>query len=334
MKAVLYTEYGEPEVLKLTEVEKPVPKDNEVLIKVYATPVNYGDLIVRNLKNLPIEKFNMPDFLFPMVRLAFGFNKPKKKILGAEFSGVIEQTGSKVNNFKIGDEVIGNLEAALGANAEYICMKSNGLIGLKPKNISFEEAATIAYGGMTALKILNQININSPESKGKKILINGASGSIGSFAVQIAKAYGAEVTGVCSTPRLDYVKSLGADHVIDYTAKDFTKNGKTYDIILDVLGKQSFNKLKDSLNKNGIHLLGSFKTKALLQVWRTKFFSNKKCILGFTSYKINDLNTLKDLTEKGTIKPIIDKSFPLEKAAEAHSYIEDGNQKGYVVLTL
>ncbi|MES0488411.1 MAG: NAD(P)-dependent alcohol dehydrogenase [Leptospirales bacterium] len=334
MKAIVYTEYGGPEVLKLEEVEQPVPKDNEVLIKVHATPVNYGDMLARNFGNITSSQFNMPLFLLPMVRLVFGVWKPKINILGSELAGQVKAVGKDVKNFKEGDLVFAYPEAKFGANAEYICMKADGLVALKPGNMTFEEACTVPYGALTALNVLRKLDSKNIEWENSKILINGASGSIGSYALQLAKSFGAEVTGVCSTARLDYIKSLGADYVVDYTKEDFTSNGQTYDIILDVLGKSSFSACNKSLKKNGIYLLASFKTKPIFQMLRTKFFGSKKVICAMSSYKQEDLVYIKELVEQGKIKTVIDKCFTLEQTAEAHAYAEAGKKKGHVVITV
>ena len=233
MKAIVYTEYGPPDVLQLKEVEKPTPKDNEILVKVLATPVNYGDIVARNFKNIPIREFHMPLLFLLPARISFGLSRPKRTILGSEFAGEVENVGKDVSKFKPGDPVFGYLGQKMGANAEYLCMPEDGMVGIKPTNMTYEEAACVPYGGIMALSHLRKVVVK----KGQKVLINGASGGIGSLAVQLVKYYGAEVTGVCSTPRLSYVKALGADKVIDYTKEDFTKNGETYNLIYDGLVK-------------------------------------------------------------------------------------------------
>lgn len=331
MKAIVYHEYGKPEVLQIEEIEKPAPKDNEVLIKIHATTVNYGDILARNFKNTPRSEFNMPLILWFPARLDFGINKPRKKILGSEFSGVIEATGAEVKEFKVGDPVFGYLGQKMGAYAQYVCISEKGDISLKPKNMSFEEAATVPYGTLMALNLLKKVNIKP----GQKVLINGASGGIGFAAVQLAKHhFGAEVTGVCSTPRMAFVNSLGADHVIDYTSTDFTQNGESYDLIFDVLGRSSFSKCKKSLRKNGRYLLASFKTKQLGQMLWTKIVGDKKVICGLAIEKQDDLIFIKKLIEEGKIKSIIDKSFPMDQIAEAHRYVENGKKKGNVVVNM
>ena len=330
MKAIGYTQYGPPEVLQLQEVAKPVPTDNEILIRVYATPVNYGDIVARNFKNISARQFNMPLPLWLPARISFGFNKPTNPILGSELAGEIETVGRDVKKFKPGDQVFAYTGMKMGANAEYLRMPEDGLVGIMPANMTYAEAACVPYGGIMALDHLRKVDIQ----QGQKVLINGASGGIGSLALQLGKHYGAEVTGVCGTPRLDYVKSLGADQVIDYTQQDFTENGETYDVIYDILGRSSFSRCKNSLKPNGRYLLASFKTGKVLQMLWTSMVGSKKVICAMASEKQEDLGLLKELAEAGKIKTIIDKTYPLEQAAEAHSYYESGRKEGHIVLTL
>jgi NADPH:quinone reductase-like Zn-dependent oxidoreductase len=330
MKAIVFTEYGSPDVLQLKEVAKPTPKDNEILVRVHATPVNYGDLTARNFANLSSSEFNMPTPLWLPARMSFGWNKPKINILGSELAGEVEAVGKKVKKFKPGDQVFAYTGMNMGANAEYLCLPEAGIVALKPANLTYEEASTLPYGAIMALSLLRKVNIRP----GQKVLINGASGGIGSMAVQVAKHFGTEVTGVCGTPRLEYVKSLGADKVIDYTKDDFTRNGETYDLIFDILGRSSFSRLKRSLKPNGIYLLASYKMKQLFQMFRTSMFGGQKVICAMASEKSEDLVFIKELVEAGKIKTIIDKCYPLEQAAEAHRYVESGLKKGPVVITL
>ncbi len=330
MKAIVYTKYGPPDVLQLKEVEKPTPKDNEIVIRIYATPVNYGDLIARDFRNIPPRKFNMPFLFWFPARIFFGLRKPRIKILGSEFAGEIEAVGKDVKLFRKGEQVFGYRGMSMGTNAEYISMPENGMVAIKPANMTFEEAAAVPYGGIMALSILRKVDIQS----GQKVLINGASGGIGSHAVQLAKYFGAEVTGVCSTPRLELVKSLGADKVIDYTKDDFTKSGETYDLIFDILGKSSFSACKSSLKKNGRYLLASFKMRQLFQMLWTKIIGSKKVICAMALEKTEDLIFIKKLVEAGKIKSVIDRHYPLEQTAEAHSYVEKGLKKGHVVITV
>jgi NADPH:quinone reductase-like Zn-dependent oxidoreductase len=330
MKAVSYTEYGPPGVLKLTEVAKPTPRNNEILIKVHATSVKIGDLWARNFKAISPRRFSMPFVFWAITRLVFGVNKPKINILGAELAGKVEAVGSSVTLFKTGDEVFAYRGPAFGANAEYLCMPENGLVALKPGNLTFAAAATIPYGALTALNLLRKVNLQ----RGQKILILGASGSIGSHALQLAKHYGAEVTGVCGTPRVPMVKALGADHVIDYSKTDFTQNGQTYDVIFDILRKSSFARCKNSLAENGIYLLASFKTPQLWQMLTTSMKRGKKVICALSSETPADLLHIKELVEAGKIKTVVDKCFPLEQTADAHRYMESGERTGSVVIVL
>lgn len=328
MKAIIYTEYGSPDVLHLSDVLTPTPKDGQVLIKVHAASVSYGDLLARNMGNVTSSEFNMPLPLLLPSRMAFGWSKPKVNILGSEFAGEVEAVGSTVTRFKPGDAVMGYLGQRMGAYAECVCMPEDGLLARKPANMSFAEAATVPYGAIMAASLLRRGAIKA----GDQVLINGASGGIGSAAVQLAKHYGAEVTGVCGAGRAAYVKALGADHVLDYAAEDFARNGQRYDLIFDVLGKSSFAHCKNSLAPDGIYLLASFKSKALLQMLRTKLAGGQKVICALASEKPEDLAFVSKLAEAGDYKTIIDRCFPLEQAAEAHRYVEAGARTGPVVL--
>ena len=332
MKAILYEEYGPPEVLHLKEVEKPIPKDKEILIKNHATTVSYGDIVARNFKNIPLREFHMPAPLIFPSKIFFGMRKPRIKILGSVFAGEIEAVGKDVKRFKERDQVFGYLGQIMGAYAQYLCVSEKGTVAIKPANATYEEAVTHPYGAIMAGSLLRKGKIQ----KGHKVLINGASGGIGSAAVQLAKShYGAEVTGVCSTPRLEFVKSLGADKVIDYTQEDFTTQGETYDLIFDILGKSSFSQVKSCLKPKGRYLLASFKMRKVMQMLRTKFFNSKKVICALAmDGGIDDLVLFKQLIEAGKIKSLIDKRFPLEQAAEAHRYVEEGLHKGNVIITV
>jgi len=331
MKAIVYTKYGPPDVLQLQEVEKPAPKDNEVLIRVFATSVNYGDLVARDFKEISPQEFNMPLLFWLLAKMSFGLSKPKVTILGSEFAGEIEAVGKNVKLFKQGDQVFGYLGQTMGAYAEYLCMSEDGVLAIKSANMTYDEAAVAPYGAIMALPLLRKAN----PQPGQKVLINGASGGIGSAAVQLAKShFGAEVTGVCSTPSLEFVKSLGADKVIDYTKEDFTQSGETYDLIFDILGKGSFSRCKNSLKPHGIHLCASFKMRKILQMLWTSMRGGKRVICALAPGSTEDLISVKELIEAGKIKSVIDRRYPLEEISEAHRYVEKGHKKGNVVITL
>jgi len=330
MKAIVYTEYGSPDVLHLEEIAKPIPKDDEVLIKNHATTVNFGDLLARNFKEISPRKFSMPFFFWLPARLAFGIRKPRNPVLGSEFAGEVEAVGKAVTRFKPGDPVFGYLAEKMGAYAEYLCVPENGVMAIKPARMTYEEAAVLPYGAIMALNLLRKANLQP----GQSVLINGASGGIGSAAVQIAKHLGANVTGVCGTPRLGFVQSLGADQVIDYTREDFTQNGKTYDLIFDVLGKSSFSRCRSSLKQNGRYLLASFKVKQLFQMFWTSRLGGKRVICALAPGSVEDLSTVKGLMDAGEIKAVIDRCFPMKQAAEAHRYVEEGRKRGSVVISM
>jgi NADPH:quinone reductase-like Zn-dependent oxidoreductase len=324
VKAIWHTEYGPPDELQLKEVNKPVPKDNEVLIKIRATTVTTSDCNQRNLTFAPKL------FLLPM-RMQFGLRKPRNPLLGLDLAGEIEAVGKSVKSFVQGDQVFGSTEPALGAHAEYICIPEDGALTKKPANMTWEEAASIPLAGITALYFIrDQGNIQA----GQEVLIHGASGAIGTFAVQLASHYGAEVTGVCSTTNVEMVKSLGADKVIDYTKEDFIKTGQTYDLIFDVVGKISYSRSKRSLKKEGIYLATLPTAGTLLQMLWTSVVGDKKVKNGTKPANIEDLVFLKELTEAGKLKAVIDRRYPLEQTAEAFKYVEKGHKKGNVVITV
>jgi NADPH:quinone reductase-like Zn-dependent oxidoreductase len=306
MKVIVCTKYGPPEVLQIQEWEKPSPKDDEVLIKVHATTVHVGDSKVRSFK----PGLGSKDLLYkPMMRLALGFTGPRKKLLGMELAGEIEAVGKDVKKFKKGDQVFASMGLKFGAYAEYKCMKETELIAMKPSNMTYEEAAPISNGGLTALLNLRKGNIQ----RGHKVLIYGASGSVGTYAVQIAKHLGTDVTGVCSGPNLKMVSSLGADKVIDYTKEDFTESDETYDVIFDAVGKIPSSKRKHSLKENGT-FINVLSTPGKLTT--------------------EDLVFLKDLAEEGKLVSVIDRSYPFEQIVEAHRYVDKGHKKGNVVITV
>jgi NADPH:quinone reductase-like Zn-dependent oxidoreductase len=317
MKAIIYSKYGSPDVLQLKEVAKPIPKDNEVLIKIYATSVTSADCRMRKADPFALRFFN-------------GFTRPSKiKILGNELAGEIEAVGKDVKLFRPGDQVFGQAGLSLGANAEYICLAENSTLAIKPANITYEEAATIPFGGNTALHFLRKANIRS----GQKILIYGASGSLGTAAIQLAKYFGAEVTGISSTANLELVKSLGADKVIDYTKEDFTKKGQTYDIIFDTLGKSPFSGCVESLKQKGIYLRAvNMSVPSIVQGLWTSMTSSKKVIGGVATELKENLVFLKELIEAGKLKSVIDKSYTFEQIAEAHRYVDKGHKKGNVAI--
>ena len=330
MQAIVYDRYGPPEVLHLQEVPTPRPKANEVLVKVLASPVNFGDTLARAFNRTSPRNFTMPAPLWLLSRIAIGWSKPRRKILGSEFAGDIAEVGAEVTQFKPGDAVFGYRAMSFGAYAEYLTMPASGAIALKPATLSYEEAATVPYGALTASNLLRKVEIKP----GHRVLINGASGAIGSYAIQLAKHFGAEVTGVCGTPRLDFVRALGADHVIDYTREDFTQNGESYDLVFDVLGKSSWARVKGSLTPNGRYLLASFKLKQLGQMLLTARSSRQRVICALSSESQDDLVAIKELVEAGAITTVIDRRFPLARAADAHRYVEDGQKRGHVVLTM
>ena len=325
MKAVMYTEYGSPDVLQLKEVEKPTPKDDEVLIKVHAATVTTGDVNVRGFTFVP------PGF-GPLPRLMFGLTKPKIAILGTELAGEVEAVGKAVTLFKKGDQVFGIGSEIFGAYAEYACRPEKGALAIKPTNLTYEEAAAVPFGAGTALYFLRDM---AKLQRGQKVLVNGASGGVGVYAVQLAKYYGAEVTGVCSTANVEPVKSLGADKVIDYTKEDFAKSGETYDIILDtVVGKTSFSRCKGSLKQNGLYLAVAGGLQEAAQMLWTSITGGKKVIFGSPVERKEELIFIKELVEAGNIKPVIDRRYPLEQTAEAHRYVDKGRKKGSVVITV
>lgn len=311
MKAIVCTKYGPPEVLQLQEVQKPVPRDNEVLIRIHATTAHIGDTKIRSFKPGlgPVKDF----FFKPVMRLMIGINGPRSKILGMDLAGEIYATGKDVKLFMKGDQVFGSTHQGFkfGAYAEYICLPEDGVLALKPGNMTYEEIVPVSNGALTALLILRKADIQ----EGQKVLIYGASGSLGTYSVQLSKYFGAKVTGVCSTGNLNMVKSLGADKVIDYTQENFNDHDETYDVIFDSVAKITPSQRKISLKKNGIFLDALSSSNGL-------------------KLKTEDLVFLKELCEAGKLKTIIDRRFTLEEMVEAHRYVDSGHKKGNVVITV
>ena len=316
MKAIVYEQYGPPEVLQLKEVEKPSPKDHEILVRIRATAVNSGDWRLRK-----------PDPF--AVRLFFGLMKPRINILGTVFSGDVEGIGKDVKLFKIGDQVFGHTDMRLGAYAEYKCLPESGTVALKPNNLNHAEAAVIPFGGVTALHFIKKASLKP----GQKVLVYGASGAVGTAAVQLAKHFGTTVTAVCSTANTDLMKSLGADQVIDYTKEDFTKNA-TYDVIFDTVNKIPVSSALRSLAKNGLLISSAAGAAEMLQGFWTSMTSSKKVLTGVISHTAEDIHFLKSLIESGKLKPVIDKTYPLKRMAEAHAYVEKGHKKGNVAIAV
>jgi len=320
MKAVVYKKYGSPDVLELADLKKPDPEPDEVLIKVFASTVTSADCMMRRGDTI-------------LSRILLGLFKPAKKyqILGTEFSGIIEETGSKVRKFKQGDEVYAFRGFGTGCYAQYKCMKENGSLAIKPAKMDFAEAASVVDGATTALFFLKQ---KAGIEKGQKVLINGASGSVGTFAVQLAKYFGAEVTGVCGTKNIDLVQSLGADRVVDYTKEDFTTTGESYDIIFDTVGKSSFDRCRKAMKSNGKYISTVMSFKVILQSILTKPGNKKKVIFAMSVNKTGGLNFIRKLVEEGKLKTIIERQYSLEELPAAHEYVEKGHKKGNIIISV
>lgn len=322
MKAFVYEKYGPPDVLELKEVAKPTPKHDEVLIKAHAATVTSADWRARSLE--------MPAGFGFMGRLFFGIRKPRQPILGTEMAGEVESLGKDVSKFQVGDQVFAFGGARMGCYAEYKCMPENGLVAFKPSNLSYDEAAALSFGGTTALHFFRKGELRSGES----VLVNGASGGVGTAAVQLAKHFGAKVTGVCSTANVEMVRALGADHVIDYTKADFTKSGERYDVIVDTVGTAPYSRGKASLNKGGrlLMVLGSL-PDMLKSPWAA-LIGGRKVIAGQASERVEDLIFLAELAAAGEYKPVIDRRYPFDRLPEAHRYVDTGRKRGNVIITL
>ncbi len=323
MKAIIYEQYGPPEVLQLSEVQKPTPNDHEVLIRIGAVTVNMGDCEMRRRE--------IPNMIWFLIRLFFGLRKPRKRILGAYFAGEIETVGKGVERFQAGDQVYAASGARFGGYAEYICLPGTATIAARPANMNVAEAAAVPLGGLNALHYLRKARIRD----GDRVLVNGAGGSFGTFAIQLAKLMGAEVTGVDRTEKLDMLRELGADHVIDYTQVNFTDNGETYDVIFNVVVNCPYADALRSLNRGGRYLLTNpAGISQMLRAPWTSLTSSKQVITQFARETVEDLDHLRELIEAGQLRSVVDRSYPLEQAAEAHRYVETGRKKGNVVLTI
>lgn len=324
MKAAVYNEYGPPEVVKIKNIAKPVPKDNEVLIKIHATSVTSGDHRLRS--------WDIPSIGFDIIgRIIFGITSPRKHVLGTEISGEIEHVGKNVKKFKEGDQVYALTGIKLGGHAEYITLSEKAAIYLMPSNLSFEEAATVPFGATTALYFLRDLGKIKP---GERVLIYGASGDVGSYAVQLAKFFKTEVTGVASTKNLHLLHSLGADHVIDYTKEDFSSLDESYDMIFDTVGKTSFEQLRHLLAPRGRFLTTVMTFKEVRQMLQTSLQQQQKILVGNSTGNTKDLKFIKALIEDGKLKPVIDRKYTLKNIVEAHRYVDRGHKKGSVVVTV
>jgi NADPH:quinone reductase-like Zn-dependent oxidoreductase len=322
MKAVVYNKYGSPDVLQLKEIEKPVPKDDEVLIKIHAAEATKADCELRSF-NFQVKWFWLP------LRVATGLIKPRKHVLGGYFAGEIESAGKDVSSFKPGDQVFGTSGLRFGAYGEYICLPASYTIVPKPDNMNYEEAAAAPLGGLNALHFLRKANIRN----GEKVLVNGAGGSIGTFGVQIAKALGAEVTAVDSTIKEEMLRRIGADHFFDYTKEDFTKSRQTYDVIFDMVARSSYSGCVNMLNRGGRYLMANPRLSDMLRSVLTSLFTDKTAVFAFAGEKKEELFALRTMIEEGKIKSTVDKIYPLEQAAEAHRRVETEQRLGIVIIS-
>jgi NADPH:quinone reductase-like Zn-dependent oxidoreductase len=331
VRASVLTEFGPPDVLQLREVAKPQPSDRDILVRIHATSVGFGDRLVRNLAGISPRRFHMPLLFWLVARASFGFWRPRVRILGSEFAGEVEAVGRAVRRFRKGDKVFGFCGPRMGAYAEYLRMPEGGVLTTKPLNMTYEQAAAVPYGAIMALGLLRKARVGP----GKRVLVVGASGGIGPAVVQLARHhFGAEVTGVCGTARLEYVRSLGAHLVVDYTREDFADRPEVYDVIIDILGKSSFFRCRRVLRPHGRMIFVSFKTKQILQALWTALVGDKKAVCALLTETQEDLVFLRELMDAGTITSVIDRSYPLEQAADAHRYAESGAKTGHVVIAV
>ena len=323
MKAIVYTKYGAPDVLQIREIEKPEPEDDEVLIKIHAVEATKADCELRSF-NFAVKWFWLP------LRVAMGVTRPKKQVLGGYFAGEVETVGKDVLKFKKGDQVFGTTKLRFGAYGEYVCLPANYTIVPKPHNMSFEEAAAVPLGGLNALHFMRKANIRN----GEKVLVNGAGGSIGTFAVQIAKAMGAEVTAVDSAIKEEMLRRIGADHFFDYTKEDFAKSGQIYDVIFNMVARSSYSRCVNALNPKGRYLIGNPRISDMLRSVLTSRFTDKTAIFVFAGEKEEELLALKEMIELGKVKSIVDKIYPPELAAQAHRRVETEQRLGIVVISM
>ncbi len=323
MKAILYIEYGSADVLRLGEIARPTPNDAEILIRVRAAEVTKADCEIRSF-SFPVKWFWLP------MRLVMGIPRPRRQVLGCYFSGEVAAVGKDVSKFKVGDQVFGSAGLRMGAYGEYVCLPAKYTISAKPSNMSFEEAAAVPLGGLNAIHFLRLARVQ----KGEKVLINGAGGSIGTFAVQIAKDMGAEVTAVDSGIKQDMLRRIGADHFFDYTTEDFTKSGQRYDVIFDMVARSSYSGCVATLNPKGRYVMGNPRLWDMLRSAVTSVFTDKKAIFAFAGETEKELLTLKEMIEDGNIKSTVDRVYPMERVAEAHRRVETEQRLGSVVISL
>jgi NADPH:quinone reductase-like Zn-dependent oxidoreductase len=331
MRAVVFSEYGPPEVLRVAEVPQPVPGAADVLVRVHATSVSFGDLLVRNFKSVSPRQFHMPLLWWLIGRAVFGFRRPRSHVLGSEFAGEVAAVGAKVTRYSVGDRVFGFRGAKMGAYAEYLCVPEKGVMAPMPANVTFEEAATVPYGAIMAWGLLRKIGVQS----GQRVLVVGASGGIGPAVVQLAvRQFGAVVTGVCGPANVDYVGSLGAATAIDYTKDDFLVGDASYDVIVDILGRTAFGDCKRVLVEGGQLVYVSFKMRQVVQMVWTSIVRTRRVRCVLVSEKPKDLDAIRGFVENGTLRPRVDKAFPLEQCADAHRYAKSEARRGPVVITV